>query len=174
MRLLLLTLLTCSLVACDGNTAARKAARGEHFVAEPNKIFFNNTRVRDYRTDDARQGTSVHRHADLLGSDAPLVPVIVHNWLADRASVRFELRQGPQSEPLPRPFRLDLERRGSWQTLALTVPPTTEELTRLRTHLATRRNVRIVMGPDTLNPFPGDTRDYAREAIDDYLALVGH
>lgn len=172
MRLFLLLLLPFLLTTCDGNTAARKAARGEDFVAEPNRLYFKNTRTRNYITDERREDVTVYRHGKLLSSEAALLPVIADHWLEDRANIRFEIRQSPEAAPTPRPFRLDLNRQTGWETLPLTVPPTTEELNSLRGHLATRQEIRIVMGLDTLNPFPEEARKYAKEVLDDYLRLV--
>lgn len=172
MRLLLFILLPILLTTCEGNTAARKAARGEDFVAEPNRLYFKNTRTRNYVADERREDITVYRHGKLLASEATLLPVIADHWLEDRANIRFEIRESPEAVPTPRPFRLDLNRQKGWETLSLTVPPAKEELNRLRTHLATRQDIRIVMGLDTLDPFPEEARAYAKEVLDDYLRLV--
>lgn len=173
MRYLILALSLMLLTACEGNTAARKAARGDDYVSAPDRIYFKNTRLRNYAADERREDVTIYRHDDLWESESVLLPAIVDHWLEDRADLRFEVRTGPNDEALPRPFRLDLNRSTGWETLALTVPPTVEELTRLRSHLATQQDLRIVMGLDTLNPFLGEARADAKTVLDDYLRLVG-
>lgn len=159
--------------ACEGNTAARKEARGEDYVSAPDRLYFKNTRLRNYSADERREDVTVFRHDDLAASEAVLLPAIVDFWLEDRANVRFEIRPDPSAAATPRPFRLDLQRTAGWKTLALTVPPTNEELVRLRAHLATQQDMRLVMGLDTLNPFPEEARAAAKEVLDDYLRMVG-
>lgn len=157
---------------CEGNTAARKAARGPDYVSTPDRLYFKNTRLRHYAADERRDDVTVYRHADLRQSQATLLPVIVDYWLNDRASIRFEVRVDPDSEATPRPFRLDLYQQNQWSPLRLTAPPTNEELKALRQHLSTQQELRIVMGVDTLSPFPGDSRAAAKTVLDDYLRLV--
>ena len=170
--LLILFSLTSIFFSCTGRTAERKTARGETYVATPNRLYFKNTRQRHYAADDSREGIVVYRHDDLWASGALLLPEIADNWLADRAILRFTVRDSLTAEPTTGPFRLDLERTSGWETLPLTTPPTLEEITRLRSHLATQQSLRVVMGLDTLNPYPGGSREAAKEVLDDYLRLV--
>ncbi len=114
----------------------------------------------------------MYRHDDLQATEATLLPTIVDYWLEDRASIRFEVRPNDTSAVYPRPFRLDLRQQQAWQPLRLTSPPTLEELALLRKHLATQQDLRMVMGVDTLVPFPGEARAAAKEVLDDYLRLV--
>lgn len=158
--------------ACEGNTAARKAARGPDYVSAPDRLYFKNTRIRYYAADERREDITVYRNDDLSASDATLIPTIVDYWLEDRASVRFEVRPDDTTAAFPRPFRLDLLEQEEWKPLRLTAPPTVEELRRLRSHLATQQELRMVMGVDTLDPFPGKARAAAKEVLDDYLRLV--
>lgn len=160
--------------ACEGNTAARKAARGPNFVSAPDRLYFKNTRLRHYAADERREDVTVYRHDDLQASEATLLPVIVDYWLEDRAAIRFEVRTSPDAEAIPRPFRLDLFQQNKWQPVRLTAPPTNEELTILRQHLSTQQDLRIVMGVDTLDPFPGEARVAAKDILDDYLRLVAN
>ncbi|MEM6769249.1 MAG: hypothetical protein AAF597_01585 [Bacteroidota bacterium] len=171
-RLILLFLPVFVLTSCEGNTAARKAARGPDYVPAPNRLYFKNTRIRHYAADERRQEVTVYRHDDLHASAATLLPLILDYWLEDRANIRFEVRPKPNAAPLPKPFRLDLQQQKNWKTLRLTTPPTKEELTQLRDHLATQQDLRLVMGLDTLNPFPDEARAAAKEVLDDYLRLV--
>ena len=173
MKYLLVFFTLCLLFsACEGNTAARKAARGTDYVSAPDRLFFKNTRQRHYAADERREDITVFRHDKLTASDATLHPVIVDHWLEDRAAIRFDVRTDQEATPTPRPFRLDLQRSTGWETLALTVPPTLEELTRLRTQLSTQQDIRLVMGLDTLVAFPGDSRREAKVVLDDYLRMV--
>lgn len=171
-HLSLIALLCLSVFACEGNTAARKAARGPDYVSAPDRLYFKNTRLRHYAADERREEVTVYRNDDLMNSEARLIPAIVDYWLEDRATIRFEVRPDDTSAVFPRPFRLDLWQQKEWQPLRLTAPPTVEELVRLRGHLATQRDMRMVMGVDTLVPFPGGARAAAKEVLDDYLRLV--
>lgn len=173
LQLLIISVLLTLFTACDGNTAARKAARGDDFVSDPDHLFFKNTRLRNYDADERREDVTVYRHDDLWNSEAILLPAILDYWLEDRAALRFEVRTEQGEEARPQPFRLDLNRPSGWETLPLTSPPTLEEINRLRAHLATQQDLRIVMGLDTLNPFPGDSRKDAKVILEDYLRLVG-
>lgn len=167
-------ILSILLTNCEGNTAARKAARGPDFVSSPDRLYFKNTRLRHYAADERREDVTVYRHDDLQESEATLLPVIVDYWLEDRASIRFEVRVDSGAEAIPRPFRLDLYQQKQWNPIRRTAPPTNEELNILRRHLSTQQDLRIVMGVDTLTPFPGEARTAAKEVLDDYLRLVGN
>ncbi|MFT7121841.1 MAG: hypothetical protein ACJAZ9_002029 [Neolewinella sp.] len=158
------------LSGCEGNTSARKAARGPNYVAAPNRIYFKNTRIRHYAADESQEGFIILRHDDLLGPQTILLPAIIDNWLNDQAILRMEIHSDNQSTI--QPFRLDLEKPTGWEPLRLTVPPSNQEIKLLRQHLATHQDVRMVMGLDTINPFPGVTRSAAKVVLDDYLRLV--
>jgi len=169
----LFLLFLLALIACDGNTAARKAAKGPYYVSDPDHLYFKNTRLRHYNADESRQEATVYRHADLLASQAALIPVLLDNWLADQATLRFDVRTDPAEAAITQAFRLDVRKVTGWQAVPLTVPPTQEELVELRNHLATQRELRVVRGIDTLAAFPDEARKAAREVLDDYLRLVG-
>jgi len=161
--LLLLVLLT----ACDGNTAARKAARGENFVAAPNHIFFKNTRARHYRAEEIAERATIYRHDNLFDSDARLRPALIDNWLQDRALIRFE------TDPVTAGWQLEAGTDTGWAVVPLTVPPSNQELTHLSEQLGSRAGLRLVTARDTLTAFPTEaSRKEARLVITDYLRLV--
>ena len=172
-----LPLLLCLLFllsACEGNTRQRRADRGENYVPDADHLFFKNTRQREYAAEERAEGLTVFLHDDLRASNARVVPIIIDNWLNDRARLRFDLRADGQTVTPERPFRLDVEQDAGWEVIPLTVPPTNAELARLRFHLGTSRDVRAVSGLDTLEAFPGPARRFAKEVLDDYLRLVNH
>ena len=85
---LVFSLIFClTLFACEGNTAARKAARGPDYVAAPDRLYFKNTRIRYYAADERREDVTVYRHDDLMATEATLLLTIVDYWLEDRASL---------------------------------------------------------------------------------------
>lgn len=170
----LLPLLLFSLFACEGDTAARKAARGPHFVSEPDHLFFKNTRLRHYQAEEAQGAPTSYRHDKLLASEATLLPVLLDNWLEDQASLRFDVRRSPAEQAKTEPFRLDVAKDGSWEVVRLSVPATNEEIAEIRQYLVRNRELRIVMAADTLTAFPGTAQAAAREVLDDYLRLVAH
>ncbi|MEL7159842.1 MAG: hypothetical protein AAFN92_03720 [Bacteroidota bacterium] len=174
MRYLLLLLVLTFLVACEGGTAARKAAKGPYFVSDPDHLYFKNTRLRHYRADESRQEVTVYRHDDLLASEARVLPILLDNWLEDQATLRFDVRRDPAQDAVAEPFRLDVRQDAGWESLRLSVPPTNEEVAELRRYLSTNRELRVVMGLDTLAPFPGEARATAKEVLDDYLRLVAY
>lgn len=160
------------LSSCEGNTAARKAARGPDYVSAPDRLYFKNTRLRHYAADERREDITVYRHDDLLESEATLLPAIVDYWLEDRANIRFEVRLNNEETGVPRPFRLDVYTQDNWTPIRLSAPPTNEELASLQRYLSTQQELRLVMGVDTLSPFPGEARAAGKEVLDDYLRLV--
>ncbi|MEM9260174.1 MAG: hypothetical protein AAGA62_11045 [Bacteroidota bacterium] len=170
----LLPLLLLSLFACEGNTAARKAARGPHFVADPDHLFFKNTRLRHYQAEEQQGSATSYRHDKLMASEATLIPVLLDNWLEDEATLRFDVRRKPTSQATTEPFRLDVTKDGNWQAVRLSIPATNEEIATIRQHLVTNRKLRLVMAADTLMAFPDDARAAAREMLDDYLRLVAY
>jgi len=170
----LLALIPFFFTACEGNTAARKAARGENFVPAPNRIFFKNTRARQYAAEDLPANFTVYRHEDLLASDAALIPAIVDRWIEDRAQLLLEIRAGKSDPPQSRPFRLEVGKENEWEIIPLTTPPTNGEIENLKDHLYQGHEFRIVSGLDTLLAFPEATRSAARETFTDYLRLVDH
>lgn len=94
MRILSLCFLCCLLTgwACDGNTRARKTARGQDFVSDPDHLYFLNVRSRDYRVVSLAEGLDAYLHEDLPG-DPELT--IRDNWLEDRAQLLLDDRPLP-------------------------------------------------------------------------------
>lgn len=161
------------LLACEGNTAARKAARGTSFVPAPNRIFFRNTRLRHYAADERRAEVTVYRHDDLYAGSAVVLPTIVDYWQEDRATVRFEIRRG-EDAPRPLPFRIVTPGDTAREAVTLATPPTPAEIAQLRQLIGGRQLLQVVIAQDTLPLFPGAVRPAAREVLDDYLRLVGY
>lgn len=165
----LIFLLTCC--ACEGNTNARKAARGENFVPDPNHLYFLNTRVRHYRAEEVTNRATIYRHDALFNSPARLLPVLVDNWLQDRAIIRFETRpEFPE-------WRLALQQEeGPLRTFSLSAPPTNAELSTLANMLLAGDEILLRVPTDSLLPaFPaGLGREEAREVLNDYLKLVDY
>ncbi|WP_273447922.1 hypothetical protein [Neolewinella agarilytica] len=158
--------------ACDGNTAARKAARGENYVPAPNRIFFKNTRARHYTAEDLPANFTVYRHEDILASDAALIPTIVDRWIEDRAQLLLETRLQQSDSPQFRPFRMEVSPDDEWQVIPLTTPPSVDEIKVLQDHIYQGHQLRIVSGLDTLNAFPQSALPAAREVFNDFLRLI--
>lgn len=169
---LFLLLLIPFFIACDGNTATRKAARGENYVPAPNRIFFKNTRARHYTAEDLPANFTVYRHEDILASDAALIPTIVDRWIEDRAQLLLETRLENGNSPQFRPFRMEVFQNEEWQVISLTTPPSVEEIKLLKDHVYQDDQLRIVSGLDTLNAFPEGVRPAAREVFNDFLRLI--
>ncbi len=170
MRLISIFCLLIFCWACEGNTAARKAARGPNFVPDANHLYFKNTRAWHYRAEEVTNRATIFRHDDLLNSTAHLLPVIIDNWLQDRAVIRFEVR------PEVTDWNLQVVRQnGRRDTVALSVPPANEELTNLATILLGNDELYLHPSPDTaLLAFPdAPGRAAARVVLLDYLRLVG-
>ena len=89
LRFLLLSTLFLLLLHCDGKTRERRADRGDHYVSDPDHLFFMNTRSRDYHQTTPREGVDVFRHDDLPG---PPELLIRNNWLEDRADLLLDGR----------------------------------------------------------------------------------
>ena len=89
MRVLSLCCLCLTLLACDGATRDRRAARGDTFVSDPDHLFFRNTRARDYREVTLEEGINAYYH-DEQEADPELV--IVDYWLEDRAELLSDNR----------------------------------------------------------------------------------
>ena len=70
------------LLACEGQGRERRAARGDTFVSDPDHLFFQNIRSRDYREITLEEGINAYYH-DEQEADPELV--IVDYWLEDRA-----------------------------------------------------------------------------------------
>ncbi|TXF89195.1 hypothetical protein FUA23_11835 [Neolewinella aurantiaca] len=154
--------------ACEGNTAARKAARGENFVSDPDHLYFKNIRARHYAGEEVAQRATIFRHDALFISDANLRPVLIDNWLQDRAIIRFELAK-TDSE-----WQLQSVVEGEGSDVELSVPPTNEELNVLRELLLGKGDLLLVLPGDTLSAFPeASGRQAAREVLNDYLRMVG-
>lgn len=168
-NLLFLLLLAC--FACEGNTDARKAARGENFVPDPNRIYFQNTRVRHYLAEEVTDRAVIYRHDALYRSAARLLPVLVDDWLQDRAYLRFDTRPELSS------WQLEIHQPDeAARPLALSAPPTNAELTALSAALLEGQELILRSTADSLlSAFPSDEgRAEARRVINDYLALVGY
>lgn len=170
--LFLFSLIPLLFAACDGNTAARKTARGENYVPAPNRIFFKNTRARQYTAEDLPANYTVYRHEDMLASDAALIPTIVDRWMEDRAQLLLETRLENGDPPQGRPFRMEVLLDEEWQVISLTTPPSVNEVKTLKDHIYQDHQLRIVSGVDTLNAFPENARSAAREVFSDFLRLI--
>ncbi|WP_020566672.1 hypothetical protein [Neolewinella persica] len=168
----LLILLICC--ACEGRTAARKAARGPNFVPEPNHLFFKNTRARHYNAEEVTNRATIYRHGGLFQSAANLRPALIDNWLQDRAVIRFEI--APDLPDLT-DWTLKIQRRsGAEEALLLSTPPTNRELVKLMAVLNGKEALFLFSPIDTILPaFPDEAgRQHARTVIKDYLTLVDH
>ncbi|OAV42928.1 hypothetical protein [Lewinella sp. 4G2] len=161
----------CTL-GCDGNTKARRAAKGESFVPDPNYLFFKNTRQADYRVLDGGDRGNHFTHDDLYDSDATLLPVIYDNWLEDQAFL--ELHTRTQQGPAGPSGKVELLITSPKGTNAVSLPArlSYDNAEQLKHHLTTNREINWVTGGDTLVAFPGLARDYATITINDYLRLV--
>lgn len=158
-----------ALVACEGNTAARKAARGTNFVPDPNHIYFKNIRAHHYQATEVTNRATLYHHGDLYASGAHLLVELVDNWIQDRALVRFSTR------PELTGWELVAADKNGQQTISLTTPPTNEELADLITILRSPTPLLLFTATDTLTAFPnGEGRQEARTVINDYLRLVDH
>ncbi|MFK8161062.1 MAG: hypothetical protein AB8H12_01255 [Lewinella sp.] len=165
---LLILLLCC---ACEGKTAARKAARGPNFVPDPNHLFFKNTRARHYSAEEITNRATIYRHDGLQQSAANLRPVLIDNWLQDRAIIRFELAQD-----LPAWTLAARSKNGTEQSLPFSTPPANKELVALMAALQSADEIFLYSQADTIMPaFPDDaSRKHAQTVIKDYLTLVDH
>lgn len=169
LKYLTLLLMLPFLLTCEGNTAARKAARGENFVSDPDHLYFKNTRARYYAEEEITQRATIYRHGELFNSEANLRPALIDNWLQDRAVIRFEQNGGSTD------WELTAFTQEKWQKVKLSVPPTNEELNTLSTLLLGKDELRIISAKDTLPAFPDDAgRTGARTVLIDYLRLVGY
>ncbi len=166
-HLLPLLLLFPILLTCEGNTAARKTARGTNFVSDPDHLYFKNTRARHYAAAEITQRATIYRHGALFASAANLRPILIDNWLQDRAIIRFDGKAGTPD------WKLETQQGNQWETIALSVPPTNEELADLHDVLLGKAELRIISSADTLPAFPDATgRAEARAVLNDYLRLV--
>ena len=164
-----LLLLLPVLLACEGNTAARKAARGENFVSDPDHLYFKNTRAHHYAAEEITQRATIYRHDGLFKSEANLRPTLIDNWLQDRAIIRFE---APETMP---DWKLQSFTNEVWGVVKLSVPPTNKELHALNDLLLTKDELRLSSPTDTLPAFPtASGRTEARAVLNDYLRLVGY
>lgn len=170
----LLTLPLLLLTACQGKTQERRAARGENYVPDADHLYFKNTRLREYAAEDKAEGLTIYTHDDVLEGPARVVPILIDNWINDRARLRFDLRADGKTITPNQPFRLDVRLEENWDPIPLNVPPANAELVRLRHYLATSQDLRLVIGLDTLDAFPADSRRDVKEVVDDYLRLVDY
>lgn len=152
---------------CEGNTAARKAARGTNFVSDPDHLYFKNTRARHYAAEEIAQRATIYRHDALFASEANLRPALIDNWLQDRAIIRFEpSAEGPGGV-------LESLTDGEWSKVPLTVPPSNEELDFLNDLLLSKDELRLSSPGDTVPAFPNSSgRAEARVVLNDFLRLV--
>lgn len=167
MALCLGMILLCS---CKDGTEERRSSRGEHFVPDPNYLYFKNTRARDYRTEELADKTILWKLDDLFSSDAVLQPVIQDVWLEDRAYLTCYLRGEPSQA-----FRLEAERRedAGWEFVPVSDPMTLAQIHAFRQMLGAQRALRVITPSDTLGVFSAPPeRAAAREVIDDYLRLL--
>ncbi len=163
------------LASCVGDTAERKAARGEHFVSIPDRLYFKNTRIRHYQAEERGEDLVVYRHDKLLASPAQLLPTLDDYWLEDRALLRLELRPAGTDTVSGTDFQIESATDEAWERLPITQPMSTADVNRLRSALAANRDIRILWAGDTLVAFPNNAaRSSAKEAVDDYLRLVGY
>lgn len=160
-------ILLLALTTCEGNTAARKAARGTNFVPDPNHIYFKNIRARHYRATEVTNRATLYHHEDLYDSEARLLAELVDNWIQDRALIRFSTR------PEMANWRLAAKKTDGLVPIPLTAPPTNGELARLFGLLSSPTPLLLVTASDTLPVFPnGAGREETRVVINDYLRLV--
>jgi hypothetical protein len=168
-KLFIAFFLLAGLLACDGNTAARKAARGPNFVAAPDHIYFKNIRARYYRAEEVTQRATIYRHDDLFDSAARLRPVLIDNWLQDRALIRFETEPGLTN------WTLEVGKEDVWSAVPLTTPPLNKELADLSDLLLGNASLRLVSPQDTITAFPDDAgRTEARFVLNDFLRMVAY
>lgn len=160
-------LLLLALTACEGNTAARKAARGTNFVPDPNHIYFKNVRAHHYSTTEVTNRATLYHHDELYDSEAHLLAELVDNWIQDRALIRFSVR------PELANWQLSAKKDDTLSPIALSTPPTNEELAGLTRTLRSPTPLFLVGPADTLSAFPdGAGRQEVRVVISDYLRLV--
>ena len=172
LKSLLLALILICLSACDGGTRERKAARGENYVADPNYLYFKNTRQREYRVDDRGEAGNYFTHDKLYQSTASLIPVIYDNWLDDRAFLQLHTRAGAGPAAPSGPVTLIITSATGRNEVRLPARPDVAAVKQLSHHLNTTRNVSLLLGRDTLEAFPGVAREDAREVLNDYLRLI--
>lgn len=169
LKYLALLLLFPLVFACEGNTAARKAARGENFVSDPDHIYFKNTRARHYAAEEITQRATIYRHDGLFESEANLRPIMIDNWLQDRAVIRFNHPNGTPG------WELQVFTKEEWRAVELSVPPTNKELDVLNRLLLGKDDLRLSSPTDTLPAFPKSSgRKETRSVLNDYLRLVGY
>ena len=171
-RLLAPGLLLLCLAACEGGAKDRKAARGENYVADPNYLYFKNTRQREYRVDDRGEAGNYFTHDDLYNSAASLLPVIYDNWLDDRAFLQLHTRSGAGPASPSGPITLVITSATGRNEVVLPARPDVAAVEQLSHHLSTNRTISILVGQDTLEAFPGPARADAREVLNDYLRLI--
>ncbi len=168
LKYLILLLSLPFLLTCEGKTAARKAARGENFVSDPDHLYFKNTRARYYAAEEIVQRATIYRHDGLFASEANLRMALIDNWLQDRAVIRFE----PQNSVTD--WQLETRMEDGWHKVTLSVPPTNEELDAMNDLLLGKAELRLISPPDTMPAFPdANGRKDARAVLNDYLRLVG-
>ncbi|MCX8209873.1 MAG: hypothetical protein OTI34_02430 [Lewinella sp.] len=168
LKYLTLLLMLSFLFTCEGNTAARKVARGENFVSDPDHLYFKNTRARHYAAEEIVQRATIYRHDGLFDSEANLRPTLIDNWLQDRAIIRFDYPTDTTN------WELQAFTDEAWSEVELSVPPTNEELDVLNNLLLGKEELRLSSPTGILPAFPAASgRTEARAILNDYLRLVG-
>ena len=165
-------LLIAVLAACEGNTKARKEARGEHYVADPNYLYFKNTRQRQYREEDRGEAGNYFYHDDLYASEATLLPVIWDKWLEDEAYLELHTRSGESPAGPSGQINLLISSKTGVNSVALQSRPDRAAVEQLNHQLNTNREINLVVDGDTLPAFPRSARDHAKEVLSDYLRLI--
>lgn len=171
-RLLFPLLCFLLLLACEGGTKSRKAARGEHYVPDPNYIYFKNIRWRNYRANDRGEAGNYLTHEDLFDSGAKLIPVIHDNWMEDQAILELHTRTGAGSASPAGQIELLITSPTGEQTVRLPPKLSIAEVKQFDSHLEKNRLIRLVIQQDTLAAFPDESNRFAREVLADYLRLV--
>ena len=170
LRILIVGLFMLGLFSCEGNTKERLSSKGEHFVPDPNYLYFKNIRGRNYRTEELPEKALLWKHDDLFSSEAHLQPVIKDVWLEDKAYLVLYFMGQPSNA-----FRLETAKSGdaAWEFIPISTPLTLLQSQQLRQVLGTQQQLRIVTTSDTLVAFPGaPDRAAAKEVLDDYLRLL--
>ena len=175
---LLLPLL--GLLACQGNTEERRAARGVNYVSEPSHYYFKNVRLRSYAETDLSEGVRAYVHADLTASTSALQPYILDHWYEDKATLHFRNGAGldtylpASSDPGAVAGAVRLVNRRREAPEQLLEPTTIADVQRLYNLLRSGADLYRVVNNDAVVPAfatPAD-REAATEVVGDYLKLI--
>ncbi len=171
--LLSLPLFLLLLPSCTGDTASRRAARGEFYVSDPDHLYFKNTRARNYRAEEVAEKLTLYYHDELSAAKSRLELVITDNWLTDDARLTVVLRpEGVQANQTVEDLRLEIEDGvDGWRPLLY---ESVADIKKLRDGLAGTRRLRIVSFGEETDVFPDPKgRAAALEVVTDYLRLIG-